>query len=58
MLSDFAERKDTCFDYKKTEFFKVQKLRFFKVVNPCFWSKTAFFSLFRFDQNKTRNNAF
>ena len=39
MLSDFAERKDTSFDYKNTEFFKVQKLRFFKVVNPGFWSK-------------------
>ena len=58
MLSDFAARKETCFDYKKTEFFKVQKPRFIKVVNPCFWLKNAFFSLFRFDQNKTRNNAF
>ena len=42
----------------KAEFFKVQNLRFFKVVNPCFWSKNAFFSLLRFAQNKTRNNAF
>ena len=58
MLNDFAERKETYFDYKKTYFFKVQKLRFFKVVNPCFWSKNAFFPSFRFDQNKTRNNAF
>ena len=23
----------------KTEFFKVQKIRFSKEVNPCFWSK-------------------
>ena len=58
MLSEFAEKKGTCFDYKKTEFFKVQKMRLFKVVNPCFWSKKPFFSLFRFDQKKTRNNAF
>ena len=28
MLSDFAERKETCFDYKKTEFFRVQKISF------------------------------
>ena len=32
MLSDFAETT-------KTEFFKVQKIRFSKAVNPCFWSK-------------------
>ena len=57
MLSDFAERKETCFDYKKTEFFKVQKIPFSKGVNPCFGSKNDIFSLVRFGQNKTRNNA-
>ena len=57
MRSDFAERKETCFDYKKTEFFKVQKIPFSKGVNPCFWSKNDIFSLVRFGQNKTRNNA-
>ena len=40
MLSDFAQEKET---FYKKHFFKVQKLRFFKVVNPCFWSKNAFF---------------
>ena len=30
MPSDFAEEKETCFDYKKTEFFKVQKIPFSK----------------------------
>ena len=44
MRSDFAERKETCFDYKKTEFFKVQKIPFSKGVNPCFWSKNDIFS--------------
>ena len=56
MLSDFSEKKETCLEYKKTEFFKLQKIRFSKGLNPCFWSKNANFSLFRFCQNKTRNN--
>ena len=30
MPRDFAEKKKTCFDYKKTEFFKVQKIPFSK----------------------------
>ena len=42
MLSDFAEKKETCLDYKKQNF-KVQKIRFPKGVNPRFWSKTANF---------------
>ena len=58
MLSDFAEKKETCFDYKKQNFSKSKKSHFFfKVVNPCFWPKNAIFSLFGFGQNKTRNNA-
>ena len=56
MLSDFSEKKETCLEHKKTEFFKLQKIRFSKGLNPCFWSKNANFSLFRFGQNKTRNN--
>ena len=56
MLSDFSEKKETCLEHKKTEFFKLQKIRFSKGLNPCFWSKNANFSLFRFCQNKTRNN--
>ena len=38
MLSDFAEKKEACFDYKKTEFFKVHKNPLF----PCFWCFLTF----------------
>ena len=58
MLSDFAEKKVTFFDLKKQNFSNSKKSHFFKGVNPYFWSKMPFFSLFRFDQNKTRNNTF
>ena len=40
MISDFEEKTDTFFGLKK-EFLKVQKIAFFKGVNPCFWSKYA-----------------
>ena len=43
MLSDFAEKKETCLDYKKQNFSKSKKSAFPKGVNPCFWSKTANF---------------
>ena len=43
MLSDFAEKK-TCFDHKKQK------------KNPL-TKKMPFFSLLRFGQNKTTNNA-
>ena len=37
-----AEKTETCFDYKKTAFFKVQKVPFFfKGVKPYFWPKNA-----------------
>ena len=59
MLNYFEEKKETFFDYKKDIFSKSKKSHFFfKGVNPCFWPKNIIFSLFRFDQNKTRNNAF
>ena len=39
--------------------FQTPKTRiFFKGVNPWFWPKNAIFSLFGFDQNNTKNNAF
>ena len=58
MLSHFAEKKRNVFDYKKQNFSKFKKTHFFKGVNPCFWSKNAIFlNLFRFGQNKSRNNA-
>ena len=54
----FEEKKETFFDYKKENFSKSKKSHFLsKRVNPCFWPKNAIFSLFRFGQNKTRNNA-
>ena len=56
MLSDFAEKK--LFDLKKQNFSNSKTSHFFKGVNLYFWPKNAIFSLFRFDQNKTRNNAF
>ena len=34
----------------KNRIFKLQKIRFSKGVNPCFWSKMPIFSLFRFGQ--------
>ena len=58
MLSDFAEKKETCLDYKKTEFFKnCNKNAFLKGLTHAFGQKMSIFSLFRFGQNKTRNNA-
>ena len=54
------QRKKKPFLTIKTQqrFSKTKDSNFFKGVNPCFWQKNAIFSLLRFDQNKTRNNAF
>ena len=41
MLSDFAEKKETCFHYKKQNFLKSKKSHFFEGVNPWFWPKHA-----------------
>ena len=56
MLSDFAEKKETCFDYKKQNFSKSKKSAFPKGLTHAFGQKMPFFSLVRFGQNKTRNN--
>ena len=40
MLSDFAERKKTCFDYKKKNF-----LKSITPINPYFWLKNEIFFL-------------
>ena len=53
MLSDFSEKKETFFDLKKKNFSNSKKSHFFNGVNPYFGPKNA-----RFDQKKTRNNAF
>ena len=49
MLSDFAEKKETFLT-------KGKKNIFFKRVKLCFWPNMSNSSLFRFGQNKTRNN--
>ena len=56
MLSDFAEKKETCFDYEKQNFLKSKK-SFPKGLVHAFGQKMPFLSLFRFGQNMTRNNA-
>ena len=43
MLGDFAEKKETCFDYKKYKFSNSKISHFFKGVNPCFWPKNDIF---------------
>ena len=59
MLSDFAEKKETCFDYKKQNFFKVQKICPAKGVNPCMLlvKINAIFFSTKFWSNKATNNA-
>ena len=42
ILSDFAEKKEPFFTIKN-RVFKVRKIKFFKRLNPCFWSKKVNF---------------
>ena len=56
LLSHFAEKKETCFDYKKQNFSKSKKSAFPKGLTHAFGQKMPFFSRVRFGQNKTRNN--
>ena len=67
MLKDFADKKETFLDYKKQNFQKSKKNKgfqspknrtFSKGLIHAFGQKMTFFSLLKFDQNKTRNNAF
>ena len=59
LLNYFENRKETSLTIEKRIFQSPKHRTFFlKRVNPCFWPRYAIFSLFRFDQNKTRNNAF
>ena len=56
MLNYFREKRNL-FDYKKkTEYSKVQNIPFFfnRLIHA-FGQNMPFFSLFRFDQNQTRN---
>ena len=57
-LSEFAMKKETFLTLKNRIFQSAKNhIFFFKGVNQCFWPKNANF-LFKFDQNKPRNNAF
>ena len=59
MLSEFARKRETFFDLKKHNFSKFKKSHVFsKELTHAFGQNMPFFSLFRFDQNKARNNAF
>ena len=52
MLSEFAEKKETCFDYKKQNFSKSKKCAFSKRLTHAFAQKKPFFPLSRFDHKK------
>ena len=59
MLSEFAIKRETFFDLKKPNFSKFKKSNVFsKELTHAFGQEMPIFSLFRFGQNKTRNNAF
>ena len=52
MLSDFAEKKETCFDYKKQNFSKSKKSSFPKgLLTHAFGQKLPIFCLRRFSEN-------
>ena len=58
MLSDFAEKKRNFFNLTKQNFSKSKKSHIFpKGLTYAFVQKMPIFSLFKFDQNKPRNNA-
>ena len=58
MYSDFAEKKETFLTLEKQNFSKSKKWHFFsKESTHAFGQKMPIFSLFKFDQNKSRNNA-
>ena len=58
MLSDFAEKKETFLTIKNRIFQSSKKRTFSKGLTHAFGQKMPFFlNLFRFGQNKSRNNA-
>ena len=57
MVSDFAEKKETCFDFKKRKFLTSKKSSFPKGLAYALGQKMPFFPPFKFGQNKTRNIA-
>ena len=57
LLSHFAEKKETCFDYKKRNFSKSKQSTFPKGLTHALGQKMPIFTLIRLGQNKTRNNS-
>ena len=58
MLNDFAEKKETFLAIKNIIFQSLKNRIFPKGLTHGFDKKCQFFSFFRVDQNKTRNNTF
>ena len=56
MLSDFAEKKKLFLTFKKIIFPSPKHRIFSKGLTHAFSKKMPMFRLFRFGQNKTRNN--
>ena len=56
MFNKVPDTKETFSGYTKFNLSKFQKLLFSEGVNPCFWSKMNFVSLFVSGPNMTRNN--
>ena len=57
MLSDFTEKKQTFFYFKNRVFQSPKNRIFFKGLTHDFGQKMPNFSLLRFSQNNTTNNA-
>ena len=53
MLSDFAQKQETCLDYKKQNFSKSKKSAFPKGLTHAFGQKLRIFCLRRFSENET-----
>ena len=57
MFNNVLDAYETFFGNKKLNVLKSQKFAFFKVVNPCFWSKSIFLIFFIcFGKIISRNN--
>ena len=54
MLSEFAEKKETCFDYKKQNFSKSKKCAFSKRLTHAFGRKSLFFPYLDFIKKRLK----
>ena len=57
MVNDFEETKETFLTIKNRIFQSSKKRTFSKGLTHAFGQKMPFFNLFRFGQNKSRNNS-